>query len=65
VARFPEDKIWFRKNLVADMSRAFPTSSRGACGRMPSVAAGCGELKLTGQWFNGQVAEIIAVLEPA
>jgi hypothetical protein len=43
--------------MVADMSHAFPASSRGDCGYMRSNTAECGELSTTDQGLESQVAD--------
>jgi len=43
--------------MFADMSHAFPASSRGDCSRMRSNAAECGELRATDQGLESQLAD--------
>jgi hypothetical protein len=41
-----------QSQTVADMSHAFPASSRGGCGQMRSGVGGCGKLSATDQWLD-------------
>jgi len=43
--------------LVADMSHAFPASSRGGCGPVRSSVGGCGEVSATDQGLESQAAD--------
>ena len=51
--------------MVADVSHAFPASSRADCRRMRSNAAECGELSATDQGLESQIADWQRVLDKA